>query len=174
MIYSKSTDNTARFALGSIGSNTLVVFGVNPSTATDQVFDNTIRRIEGYSRVHGFDGWLMLNLYPQRSTDPRGLHTEIDLALHAENMMHIAEVLALAQNFTLCAAWGQVIRERNYLKNCLECINASIDGHEWHSIGQATKEGHPRHPLYVKTTAPLEKFSIQEYLEQITVDNSRI
>ena len=164
MLYQTNSDNTARFTLGELGMRNLVVFGVNPSTATDQIFDQTIRRIKGYSRTHGYEGWLMLNLYPQRATNPKGLHMEVDLRLHAENMEQIAQALALAQDFTLCAAWGQVIRERDYLTTCLECISRSISDREWHSIGEPTKEGHPRHPLYVRGATPLQLFNVQEYL----------
>ncbi|MFA4846136.1 MAG: DUF1643 domain-containing protein [Patescibacteria group bacterium] len=169
MLYQTNFDNTARFALGELGTKNLAVFGVNPSTATDKVSDSTIQRVKGYSRAHGFDGWLMLNLYPQRTTDPRGLHAEVDLKMHAENLEHIAQSLTLAQNFTLCAAWGQLIRERDYLATCLECINASIGEHDWHSIGTPTKEGHPRHPLYVPTANPLLYFDLEKYLNLHTI-----
>ncbi len=167
VLYITSSDNKARFALGELGARNLVVFGVNPSTATDQVFDQTIRRIERYSQAHGFQGWLMLNLYPQRATDPKGLHAEVDLNLHTQNMTHITEALALAQDFTLCAAWGQIIRERDYLARCLESINASLGEHDWHSIGAPTKAGHPRHPLYARNEWPIQRFEMPSYLEAL-------
>jgi hypothetical protein len=165
VLYITSSDNKASFALGELGARNLAVFGVNPSTATDQVFDQTIRRVEKYSHTHGFDGWLMLNLYPQRATDPKGLHAEVDLELHTENIARITEALAMAKNFTLCAAWGRLIRERGYLASCLESINASLGKHEWQNIGAPTKEGHPRHPLYIRTETSLQPFDIESYLQ---------
>lgn len=167
MLYNTNYDNTARFILGELGEKTLVVFGVNPSTATDKTFDPTIRRITGYGHAHGFDGWLMLNLYPQRCPDPKGLHQEVDLPMHTENMRQIEQVLEGMRDFLLCAAWGNSITERPYLFTCLECINTSLGDRVWHSIGEPTKEGHPRHPLYVQTTTPLNAFPIEEYLKII-------
>jgi len=166
MFYKINPQDTARFALGELGAKNLIVFGVNPSTATETSFDQTIRRVQGYSREHEFDGWLMLNLYPQRTTDPRGLHTEVDLALHAENMQKIEEVLGLTQDYTLCAAWGNLMKERSYLGTCLECINEIIGERNWHSIGEPTKEGHPRHPLYVRAAVPLQSFDMTNYLQR--------
>lgn len=164
MIYITSSDNTARFALGNPGTTNLVVFGVNPSTATDIEYDRTIRRVEGYSRAHGFGGWLMLNLYPQRAKDPDDLHTEANTDLCAENIDAIAKALELVGDFTLCAAWGELIRERKYLASCLTQINASLCPKTWHSIGEPLKKGHPRHPLYAQTKWPLKPFDLTNYL----------
>lgn len=33
----------------------------------------------------------------------------------------------------------------------------------WASRGAVTKAGRPRHPLYVKTDAPLEAFAVDRY-----------
>lgn len=165
VLYVTSPDNKARFALGELGARNLVVFGVNPSTATDQVFDQTIRRIEGYSRAHGFGGWLMLNLYPQRATDPANLHTERDATLHTENIAAITRCLQDVPDFTLCAAWGTVIERRAYLPPCLVDIAATLASHKWHSIGAPTKSGHPSHPLYVRRSTPLQPFDIAAYVE---------
>ncbi len=167
VLYITSTDNKARFALGNLGTKNLVIFGINPSTATDQVFDQTIRRIDGYSHAHGFDGWLMLNLYPQRATDPNDLHADIDASMNRENIDHIKRSLALAGDATLCAAWGQLIRQRSYLVSCLERISNSLNGYSWHSIGTPTKEGHPRHPLYARTEWALCPFDISAYLKEL-------
>lgn len=164
MLYLTSPDNKARFALGKVGAKNLVVFGVNPSTATDTQFDRTIRRVEGYSRGHGFDGWLMLNLYPQRATDPADLHIERDDALHAENIAVIDRSLRELPNFTLCGAWGGVVDMRTYLPSCLAEIAAALVPRPWHSIGVPTKSGHPRHPLYVKGETALLPFNVEEYL----------
>lgn len=75
-IYKKTTDNSSRFVLGEPGSNSLVCVGVNPSTATPEKLDNTLRTVKKLSAVHGFDGWIMLNLYPQRATNPNDMHAE--------------------------------------------------------------------------------------------------
>lgn len=168
VIYIHSSDNTARFALGSPAAKTLVVFGVNPSTATDTKFDRTIHRVENYSRTHGFDGWLMLNLYPQRTTNPKNLHETCDPKLHAENIAVISKALGDAGKYTLCAAWGGLVEDRKYLAACLMEIAAALGEKSWHSIGLPTKRGHPRHPLYVRGSTPLEIFEMETYLKALS------
>lgn len=69
-IYINNEDNSARFVLGYKKENPLIVMGVNPSTANDDTPDPTIRRVLGYMRRNGFGGFIMLNVYPQRTPYP--------------------------------------------------------------------------------------------------------
>ena len=76
-IYEVAPNNHARFALGSVGSFPLVCIGVNPSTAEPAMPDQTLRIVANL--VHPpFDSFLMFNLYPQRSTRPKGMHDAAD------------------------------------------------------------------------------------------------
>jgi len=84
-IYEQSTDNSARFVLGTVGENPLVCVGVNPSTAAPGTPDLTVSKVMGFASRNGFDSWVMLNLYPQRSADPKGMHLASDPVLKAEN-----------------------------------------------------------------------------------------
>ena len=49
--YEINNDNTARFTLGRYVSNPLVVFGINPSTATKEKNDTTISIVEHISAM---------------------------------------------------------------------------------------------------------------------------
>ncbi|MBI2419155.1 MAG: DUF1643 domain-containing protein, partial [Ignavibacteriales bacterium] len=69
-IYEKSTNNSARFVLGETGKKTIICIGVNPSTATPDKLDPTLESVKRIAKHNGFDGWIMLNIYAQRSTDP--------------------------------------------------------------------------------------------------------
>jgi len=73
-IYERTADNSARFVLGTVGVNPLVCVGVNPSTAAPGDPDRTVSKVMGFAARNGFDSWVMLNLYPQRSIDPKGMH----------------------------------------------------------------------------------------------------
>ena len=64
----------ARYALGRKGIRPFVCFGVNPSTATPARLDPTVASVARFTEDHGYDGWLMLNLYPQRATNPDKMH----------------------------------------------------------------------------------------------------
>ena len=62
-----------------------------------------------------------------------------------------------------------LIDKRNYLKDCLEWIVAIADryGCTWYHVDALTKEGHPRHPLYLKKNGTIEQFDIHTYLQQL-------
>ncbi len=66
----KGDANTVRYLLKKEGKRILYVIGINPSTANQEKPDRTIRRVMGFAEDNGFDGFAMINLYPQRSTLP--------------------------------------------------------------------------------------------------------
>ena len=58
---------THRYVLASRCVKTLVVIGVNPSTANEKYPDPTVRKVIGFAKLNNYDGFVMLNLYAQRS-----------------------------------------------------------------------------------------------------------
>ena len=168
-IYQNNAGNTARYVLGEKGENPLICIGVNPSTATPNKLDNTLRIVKAWSKRLGFDGWIMLNLYPQRATNPKNLHDICDMWLHRENKKHIYNTLGSGFIFqrTIWAAWGTLIEKRLWLKSCLRTIvGESIIHHRWITVGNRSIKGHPHHPLYLPKKSIAEDFDIATYLEQ--------
>lgn len=163
-IYQPSADGSARFVLGTVGENPLVCFGINPSTAVLGAPDRTVARVIRFAADNGFDSWTMLNVYPQISTDPKGMHREHDAELKLENERHITQ--AIQERPTLLAAWGGLIASRPYLLSLLRDIVAitAAAGSQWVSLGETTKDGHPRHPLYLSADTPLVPFDMTGYL----------
>ena len=91
-IYETNDDNSARFALGQVfdtSGKTLICFGINPSTACPSCLDNTIRKLIAISKNNGYDNWIMLNVYPQRATNPNQLHEQCNESLIAHNLQSI-------------------------------------------------------------------------------------
>lgn len=167
-IYKKTDDNKARFVLGEPGENSLVCIGVNPSTATPDRLDNTLRTVKKLSVQHGFDGWIMLNLYPQRATNPNDMHEERNTSLHLENLRNAQDVFTFGHT-TIWAAWGAIVEKRRYLPGCVQAIAelAARYNADWKTIGARSKAGHPHHPLYLNHSLPLEPFDIDGYLRLI-------
>jgi hypothetical protein len=165
-IYEPSADGLARFVLGTVGANPLVCFGINPSTAVPDAPDRTIARVSKFAVKNGYDSWTMLNVYPQVATDPKNLDREYDPNLKSENERHIVSMID-GRPLTLLAAWGGLIECRPYLPSLLENIIqlTSAMGCDWVSLGNPTKEGHPRHPLYVRADTPFQIFAVDRYLE---------
>ncbi len=158
----------ARFVLGLRGEKPLIVFGINPSDADKNESDPTIENVIKRSQRYGFDGWIMLNIYPLRDTHPKNLRDKYNQALHEENKQYIAQVLSDYPDADICAAWGININVSLYLKQCLRDIynQSGLSKHSWKSIGPLSKDGHPRHPLYLSLSLPLVDFDIQSYLNK--------
>lgn len=113
----------------------------------------------------GFDSFMMLNVYPQRATNPRDMHAAVNLGLHEWNLHSIAG-FADGRELDVWAAWGTLIRKRSYLSQLLNDIVAlpELRNARWLSRGPRSKSGHPHHPLYVRAEAQLESFDVTAYL----------
>ncbi len=84
-------EKTHRYVLASRCAKPLVVIGVNPSTANEKYPDPTVRKVMGFAELSNYDGFVMLNLYAQRSTNFKGVHNKRDEILHQNNLDAIRE-----------------------------------------------------------------------------------
>jgi len=165
-VYSNGLSNTARYLLGEKGRHSLVCVGINPSTAEPNNLDNTLRNVKSRAEALGYDSWLMINVYPQRATNPNELHKTLDEEMHGANMKEIKAALNKTE-FDIWAAWGTLIEKRAYLWNCLKDIYSMIGVQSaWYSIGKISKNGHPHHPLYLRNGLPMNRFEIDLYLKK--------
>ncbi|MDZ7808688.1 MAG: DUF1643 domain-containing protein [Gracilimonas sp.] len=157
-----------RYSLGQKGENPLICFGVNPSTAKPKDLDPTVASVARFARDHGYDGWLMFNLYPQRATNPDQMHKHFQLKIHRQNVDVIAELTKGISGDIWCA-WGTLIEKRAYLSRCLNDIYEVLSDNncKYFKRGRISKAGHPHHPLYLKKTAPPEPFPMKEYINEI-------
>ena len=143
-------DEYARFALVQEGKRTLFVIGLNPSTADAQKPDPTMQSVLRIAAYNGFDGFIMLNLYPFRAAQPYNLPKEFDPKLHEENLKIISELLKDRESIDVWLAFGANITKREYLKHCFEDIVKVMTPYnpKWYYINNLTKDGYPPHPLY--------------------------
>jgi len=167
-IYSPNSGNSARALLGTHGVQPLVCVGINPSTAAPGDLDRTVATVRRVAVKHGFDSFMMLNVYPQRATDPRDMHVTMDAQLHAWNMESIAQFVG-GRSLSVWAAWGTLIGKRRYLPQALRDISAmpELVNASWLSRGPRSKAGHPHHPLYVRADAELDSFDLRAYLARL-------
>lgn len=161
----KGDEKNVRFLLEKPGNRQLIVFGVNPSTATDLKADATMTKVMGFAERNGFDGFVMLNLYPQRSTSPGGLHKELDEKLHRENLEVISGVFEGRECPVVLLAFGNAIGIRPYLNVCLRDIVGIVSPRhpQWKQIGQPTASGNPRHPSRA-AYGELVEFDMNRYI----------
>ena len=159
-----------RFVLGIRGEKPLVVIGINPSTAMPGNLDSTMKSVERIAYSNGFDSYLMINVYPQRATNPENLDLSLNSQLHDKNMEMIENILKDTNGEkAIWAAWGTNIKRRKYLKSCMEDMVLLMETYNvsWYKAGKVSKEGHPHHPLYLKSDSVLEPFDIKEYITNL-------
>lgn len=151
-------DPDTRYALyQNGGQRTLYIIGLNPSSACKTEDDPTMRKVLGFIQHNGYDGYVMLNVYPQRNAKPKNLHPTCDLALHQRNLAAIQDLLRNEKHAEVLFAFGNGITKRDYLLPCLKDIYELFKPHLAYlarpvtlQIGEPTKKGCPRHPLYEK------------------------
>jgi len=165
-IYDRTRDNSARYTLGPKSDNALFCFGINPSTASPEKLDNTVKSVERIATRHGFATFMMLNIYPQRATNPNDMHETMNGYLHRQNLAHIDKYFKESKHRKILASWGTLITKRPYLKQCLlDIYTVSKKYHcTWYSIGKRSLKGHPHHPLYLSNSAILHEFDIDSYI----------
>jgi hypothetical protein len=168
-IYDNGSKEDLRFILGTKGTKTLFVIGINPSTANEAKPDLTIKRVMKLAENNSYDSFVMLNLYPQRTTNPSGLDLIPNANLEKENLDKICNLLkAYEGEKTILASWGETILIRRFLFSSLNAIveNLSAQRIEWKKIGEFTKSGHPRHPSRVPYKSDFIDFDITQYLKR--------
>lgn len=166
-IYEISSDNLSRFSLGTIGAKPLYAIGVNPSTADDINPDPTIKRIMGFAKNAGFDSFVMLNVYPQRTPYPDNIHLKINKSIHKRNIQVIHSIISKNKNSTILACWGNEILKRPFLIECLHEIYEKINKHSinWLKIGELTIKNNPRHASRTGYDWGLTTFDIEKYFK---------
>ena len=131
--------------LGFPGEGSVMFIMLNPSTADEHQDDPTIRRCISFGKAWGFKTLYVTNLSPLRATDPKVL---LAAGMEPDEVWHknLETIRDRAMNCRLVvAAWGvhgmaegranRVLSELAPLKD-VRCLGV-------------TKDGHPRHPLYV-------------------------
>jgi len=168
-VYENSNDNKYRYALGTKGKNTLFCIGINPSTATPEEYDMTMRILRNIAEINDYDSWVMLNIYPQRTTDPDGLDRELNISIHKKNLEIIERYIH--DNSEILCSWGNLIKKRKYLKFCLCDIYNVINKKKnikWLHNG-LNKNGSPGHISRKEIVKGLKNFEIDKYIKKMKI-----
>ena len=165
-IYYKNSANSARYALGQYKDNkakTLICVGINPSTAVPNALDPTLKRVASMATAHGYANWIMLNIYPQRATNPDELHQHLCDKLHRKNLYTIKYILGKFTNADILFAHGNLISKRDFLQSCKSDIVNTIKKSRFSGnifCLKLTAKGNPAHPLYMSADNIFQKYPI--------------
>lgn len=135
----------------------LVLGGLNPSGGGIDVADATLLRVWSIAGRLGFDEFAMLNLFPLRARDPEALLTgtgdrQANLRWWLSEIRDAQErgrlvVLACGGPYSPAALQVLVEEQMAAFVRIARAVRAPL-----HALA-VTKDGYPRHPLYLPNTA---------------------
>ena len=155
--------------------STLLVCMLNPSTADDEVDDPTIASVCRLARKNGFSRILVLNLFALRATKPQDMWTH-EAPIGPDNWDTWRKVLGELDptKDIVALAWGRSQKGSHKKRFTEALIQASHQLKKWDGkimTWVMNADGSPRHPLYIKTDTNLQKYSLEQYLEQLNCRN---
>ncbi len=136
----------------------LIFIGLNPSIANENDDDPTLRRLVDFANLWGYGSLTVLNLFAKISKSPELLKSCKD-PVGSKNDFEINKNIAYWSTTNLCDLWlgwgvnGKIMTRNNEVLNKIKKKSSRTP----YIIG-LTKDGHPRHPLYIskkKTLYPL-------------------
>lgn len=134
---------------------TIAFIGLNPSVASLEVDDKTVRKCQMYARRWGYGRLLMLNLYAFRETDPkvmwRALDRHVDIVGGSRNSLgSLRQYIADFNATKTVAAWGAQAHGRgNDARGSLPGLYCL----------EKNKDGSPKHPLYIPSASDLKRWN---------------
>ena len=133
----------------------LGVIMLNPSTANATENDPTIRRVIKRAAASHYGGIIVGNLYGWRSVSPRRMYEDSHNPVGRDNDSYLLMIGKLCP--TVLCAWGtKAERGRGTLiKEMLKALQPAPP--RLVHLG-LTKDGHPKHPLYIRSDKTLEEF----------------
>lgn len=126
---------------------------LNPSTADATLDDATIRSCVRLLSGQGYGSMEVVNVYAYRATDPRELRDQAD-PFGPCNESTVAA--AIHRCDVVICAWGAYPPARQHATAILNEARAHRPA--TYCFGR-TKDGAPKHPLYIKSGTPLEVFN---------------
>jgi hypothetical protein len=138
-----SADRKYRYVLSRIWDEskpTVMIIGLNPSTADEEKNDPTIIRCINFAKNWGYGGVYMLNLFGFRATQPKNMFNA-ENPIGDENDKYIVKYSKICDK-VICA-WGNDGSYKNRNKEVLYKIENSY-------YLKLNKTGEPAHPLYLK------------------------
>jgi hypothetical protein len=132
------------------GERLILWIGLNPSTADERQLDPTLTRIASFSKREGFDGFWMGNLFGLRTPYPEEMMAAPD-PVGPGNNAALLEAARVCEKVVV--AWGV----SGVFQSRAEEVVQLLAGHKLWCLG-TTKDGHPRHPLYVAAAQPLVRW----------------
>lgn len=120
---------------------------LNPSTADAALDDPTIRRCRGFADTWDCSALVVANLYALRATNPGDLWKHPD-PVGEQNDYWLSRLIR--EHETVVCAWGANARQER-----VDAVRKMFHRLSRPMCLGTTKDGAPRHPLYIRADHPL-------------------
>ncbi len=150
---------TYRYLLEKDGKRKLIVLGLNPSTADSDKADPTMTRVMQFAEQEGFDSFAMINLYPQRATNPKNVKS-FDDEIHKKNLEKIEALVKRIDNPVILLAFGvNILKKEGFLKYFYKIYKSLNENYKpsWKYL-ELSKDGVPRHVLCLSYSLRMKDF----------------
>lgn len=133
---------------------------LNPSIADDKLDDPTIRRVIAFSRAWGYGGAIVGNMCAYRTAYPEELVAAKLAGRDIVGPANYDQLRSMVMGNDVIVGWGSnaalLPGPADAICNILQ---NSSPANVWH-LG-LTKDGHPKHPLYLRADTPRQPFGCQ-------------
>jgi hypothetical protein len=137
---------------------------LNPSEANEERNDPTTVRCMTYAEREGCGSIEIVNLYAIRSPIPAVLRRVND-AVGPDNGRHITAMMRRRTVKRIVCGWGSNMRfGSNWPDAILNVLNAADERERALECLGVTKDGLPRHPLYLRGVEPIIPWEVPEWL----------
>lgn len=124
-------------------SRSVLFLLMNPSTATEDVDDPTVRKCRLYTEQWGYNHLIITNIMAYRATHPKLL---LDVAdpVGPDNMRRVACLITMQRPFVVCG-WGRIPPKLRYAEAQAMQMLRDCQPH----VLRLSKSQRPWHPLYL-------------------------
>jgi hypothetical protein len=129
--------------------------GHNPSTADHEIDDPTVRRWMHFASAWGYGGFVAVNLYPIRASNPVIAQKWADSEKNGpdwfarDDLMHNLEIVSREAKGSalVVACWSAIANDENWIDRVTEEIVQGIEPWPDIHVFGLTKSGAPIHPM---------------------------
>jgi hypothetical protein len=118
---------------------------LNPSTATEDVDDPTVRKCRSYASRWGYNHLIIGNIMAYRATDP-GMLRRVSDPIGPENHQHLRHAIGTYQPMLICA-WGSLPKRLMHAETAVIALLREVAVTPYALRMNAS--GSPGHPLYL-------------------------
>lgn len=139
---------------------------INPSTADATVDDATIRKCTMFSKLWGYAGLCVANLFAWRSPDTESLLTA-DANPIGEGMKNDESIIEACERADrVVMAWGSHKKIRRLLQPREDAVRLTLLPKYAKELGDLglNGDGSPKHPLYLPKATPFQPWSTAQAL----------